>query len=475
MKCPNCGEEIKEGYLYCEKCGEDIHIVPDYEPDLEFDIYQSIEGILHEVEKEKMLENERELAHKQKKQKRIKLCVLACVFVLLLGALWGVSRFVKHSRYHSFDYQLKQAYACLNEGEITDAVSFYERALELNPKNALLRLELAESYGVLGMESAYMEQLSIVSKASYSSDADVENAYQKMIAFYLSKEDYEAINQLLRDCTYDVVVNANQKYLANPPEFSYQAGTYEEIIPLKLSSNSSGVIYYTLDGSVPTTESDMYTAPIFLETGEHIISAVFINDYGIVSDVVTKEFCIEVIRPDAPEVLTYSGEYSAPVSITVDVLEGCRVFYTTDGTMPTDQSMEYLGPIPMPLGKSWYKFITYNEEGVSGEITSREYKLQLDTAVSVDDARQAVIDIMLSNGKIYNSFGESYNVEGKYLYIFQYPLAVPDKGDYYVIAEVYEDSTGLQSKTGSNYAVNIYNKTVYKFTKDNGNYLLEGF
>ena len=29
MKCPNCGEELKEGYLYCEKCGEEIRIVPE--------------------------------------------------------------------------------------------------------------------------------------------------------------------------------------------------------------------------------------------------------------------------------------------------------------------------------------------------------------------------------------------------------------------------------------------------------------
>ena len=33
MKCPNCGEELKEGYLYCEKCGEEIMIVPDFEPE----------------------------------------------------------------------------------------------------------------------------------------------------------------------------------------------------------------------------------------------------------------------------------------------------------------------------------------------------------------------------------------------------------------------------------------------------------
>ena len=35
MKCPNCGNEIKEGHLICEVCGNEIRIVPDFEPEIE--------------------------------------------------------------------------------------------------------------------------------------------------------------------------------------------------------------------------------------------------------------------------------------------------------------------------------------------------------------------------------------------------------------------------------------------------------
>ena len=37
---------MAEGTLYCEHCGEDIHIVPDFEPELEADLEQSISEIL---------------------------------------------------------------------------------------------------------------------------------------------------------------------------------------------------------------------------------------------------------------------------------------------------------------------------------------------------------------------------------------------------------------------------------------------
>ena len=35
MQCPNCKEELKDGNLYCEKCGYEIQMVPDFEPDVD--------------------------------------------------------------------------------------------------------------------------------------------------------------------------------------------------------------------------------------------------------------------------------------------------------------------------------------------------------------------------------------------------------------------------------------------------------
>ena len=35
MVCPSCGCEMAEGHLYCETCGNEIRIVPDFEPEIE--------------------------------------------------------------------------------------------------------------------------------------------------------------------------------------------------------------------------------------------------------------------------------------------------------------------------------------------------------------------------------------------------------------------------------------------------------
>ena len=58
MKCPNCGEELKEGYLYCEQCGEEICIVPDFEPEIENSIIETLSAVAEHVGPDEVSEDE---------------------------------------------------------------------------------------------------------------------------------------------------------------------------------------------------------------------------------------------------------------------------------------------------------------------------------------------------------------------------------------------------------------------------------
>ena len=60
------------------------------------------------------------------------------------------------------------------------------------------------------------------------------------------------------------------------------------------------------------------------------------------------------------------------------------------------------------------------------------------------------------------------------MYAFQYALAIPSQGDFYVIYEIYEDSAGVQNRTGTNYAVNAYTQEYFTLSRDAlGGYVLE--
>ena len=46
MKCPHCGHEMPEGYLICDLCGEEIQIVPDFEPEIENSITETLSTLV---------------------------------------------------------------------------------------------------------------------------------------------------------------------------------------------------------------------------------------------------------------------------------------------------------------------------------------------------------------------------------------------------------------------------------------------
>ena len=49
MKCQKCGAEIPANSLYCLECGEDIHIVPDFEPEIDMNLEKALNSIVEEV------------------------------------------------------------------------------------------------------------------------------------------------------------------------------------------------------------------------------------------------------------------------------------------------------------------------------------------------------------------------------------------------------------------------------------------
>lgn len=59
--------------------------------------------------------------------------------------------------------------------------------------------------------------------------------------------------------------NSGTLSVAYTPTFSMKSGVYNNIDGINLDIKGSGTIYYTLDGSTPTTNSKVYKGPIFLD------------------------------------------------------------------------------------------------------------------------------------------------------------------------------------------------------------------
>jgi len=460
MVCPECGREIPEGHLYCDTCGTEVRIVPDFEPEVENSITESLSSVAETLTEEKTEEKEEHTEGEHEKQKNLFVLSLGCIFVFALIVLVGYFSF--NAYVSSPEYQHKTAMTKIEEGNYEAALVSLQSAQDAGGSYEEIQMEMIACYQALGDEQSYLENLYELVRHEGISRERLMQGYDQIIAFYEGREQYEQINTLLQDCPETSVQEKYARFMASMPEFNYVEGAYNEVVPLKILSNTNGHIYYTMNGRNPDRYSEEYTSPIFLESGEYEITAVFFNEYGIQSPYAKAVYQIDVSMPFAPEVDAYSGDFYTPQMLHVEAEEGCQIYYTTDGSEPDGLSSMYTGFLPMPLGDSSFKFVAIDENGVSSEVTVRNYHLELITDYKKEDAQNVVLRYLLDAGRISSPDGTiSEEDPRKMIYVFACCVNIVDEGDFYIFSEYIESPDGSRVKTGSYYAVGIYNLPLY--------------
>ncbi|MDJ0746279.1 MAG: alpha-amylase family glycosyl hydrolase [Xenococcaceae cyanobacterium MO_167.B27] len=121
----------------------------------------------------------------------------------------------------------------------------------------------------------------------------------------------------------------------------------EQVVTLS-SSNSDDEIYYTTDGTQPTTDSPRYTKPISIETTTTLL-AFGVNSEGAAGSISSFVYTID---PNAdleqPSITASqdSGSYSESFSVSFSFRDNhpasLIAYYTTDGSEPTTTSEVYV-------------------------------------------------------------------------------------------------------------------------------------
>jgi Chitobiase/beta-hexosaminidase C-terminal domain len=130
------------------------------------------------------------------------------------------------------------------------------------------------------------------------------------------------------------------------PTFSPAAGTYTSAQTVSISDATSGAtIYYTTNGTTPTTSSTQYTSPITVSATE-TLKAIAVATGDTNSTVASATYTITPPTVSTPTFTPPAGAYTSPQTLTIsDGTAGATVYYTTDGTTPTVSSAVYAGPI----------------------------------------------------------------------------------------------------------------------------------
>lgn len=147
---------------------------------------------------------------------------------------------------------------------------------------------------------------------------------------------------------------------AATPTFSVAAGSYTAAQTVSLADVTPGAaIYYTTDGSTPTTSSTLYTGPITVsgplgQTVMDTINAIATATGYSASPVASAVYTIDVLPVAAsPSFSVAAGTYTTVQTVSLsDSVAGAAIYYTTDGSTPTTNSTLYAGPITVAVSET---------------------------------------------------------------------------------------------------------------------------
>ena len=130
------------------------------------------------------------------------------------------------------------------------------------------------------------------------------------------------------------------------PVFSVPAGTYTAAQTVSLSDATTGAaIFYTIDGSAPSSSSTPYTGPITVSQTEELSTIAVAS--GISSPLANAFYTISL--PQSAMTPTFSvpaGSYASAQTVTLsDATGGATIYYTLNGSAPTASSTLYTSPL----------------------------------------------------------------------------------------------------------------------------------
>ena len=191
------------------------------------------------------------------------------------------------------------------------------------------------------------------------------------------------------DVSYGISVNGQLAYLSaptagrpnapalagvlSPVEFSHPRGFYDQAVNVTLTAQNGAQIYYTLDGSPPSTDARPYSEPITIETTSNLRAAAFQDGYVSSRPITHTYLFIDDIltQPTNPIGLptnwgtTGRGDYQMDPDVVVDtespfydanVADALRALPTISITTEVDGMFgkeQGLHAFPRAKGDSW--------------------------------------------------------------------------------------------------------------------------
>lgn len=284
------------------------------------------------------------------------------------------------------------------------------------------------------------------------------------------------------------------------PNFTPEAGAVAAGTNVVIETVTEGAtIYYTTDGTEPTTSSSVYSSPITVNVAM-TIKALAVKDGYPNSDVAIAAYTIA--EPAAtPTFSVAAGAYTSIQDVELTTAtDGATIYYTTDGSEPTTESKEYTAAIKVKESLT-IKAIAAKDGMANSEVATAAYTIILPDYATLpfefDGGKAAIDDVCgLTQVGLDSDYGSSpylkFNGTGDYMILKidetpgtltfdikgnsfsggTFTVETSADGEKYTALKAYTDLGDTQSETFNNLAATVrYIKWIYT-EKSKGNVAL---
>jgi len=393
MKCPVCQHEIKDGQVYCEKCGYEVQIVPEFEAELENNIIENMSEVIQELAPEEgedfeIVDLEESVSYDEdyddiyerpsvtgflfkiiKKHIWVSLGVFA---VLAIVCAVVIHNGIQEKQKNSYEYQYQQAQDCAKNGDYEKAVEYLQEALRLEVNHPDARMLMADYKANLGDTG----EAELIYKDLFNYADYVQDAYDKYIALLEEQERYLEICYCLEQCEVQEVRRNYNHYLAELPIFSISEGKYEDAQMLKISANTNGIIYYTTDGTTPDHNSLTYNREICMPLGNTTFKFVSYNNEYVPSEIIQVEYHLNLEGAGI-------DEFHAMLSTAEQLVQYGMLLNTNGQVAGANGLYSYRATAAFEYEGNWYYLMTEYYTDASGNTypTQTKYAIGIKNAV----------------------------------------------------------------------------------------------
>lgn len=237
MVCPKCGNEIEEGHLYCEVCGEEIQMVPDFDIQVEESINVSLSALADDVNKpvidedainayttkEIPVEQVKDSIRKFKSQKTytdflkkipVSRMVIggAILLVVVISIFIALRSFSEPSATENTYAKARKHY---DVNEYSKTIEILREHIDDEDWDNNCAILLSDSYMEL---HKYDEAIAVLTEA-LKSEPDKTDLLRRIAQAYIAANDMQSLSKLLKETQNTEILTTFGSYLPKTPVF----------------------------------------------------------------------------------------------------------------------------------------------------------------------------------------------------------------------------------------------------------------